>query len=132
MPDRQQAVGRRVAWIERDRPLEPGPRLSEALDVESVEQSHPPQHAIVCLQIVGVFAKRPSELCLADLWGEGASDAGRDLVLEGEQVAHYAVEVAGPHDGAVGRLCELDRHAHPRARAADAAGERIRRANASS
>src|SRR5215467_6941782 len=76
-----------------------------------------------------MLSKRSSELRLADLRDQRGRDAARDLVLQREQITGHAVEVAGPHDGAVGRLRELDGHAHPRAGATDAAGEDIRGAD---
>src|SRR5215471_1166953 len=125
VPVGQPGVGSGVGWIEGNRLLEPGSSLREIFEVEAIELGERPQHAIIGFQVVRPLSERPVQLDLADLRRNGAGHAGRDLVLQGEEVFGSAVEMTAPYHRSVACLGELDGYAQPSSRPTDAAGQGV-------
>jgi hypothetical protein len=108
-----------------DRPVEQDERVPAALARELGAQEQSAHDALPRVEALRRLAAGPGMLGGQELGPDAADDAGRDLVLDGEDVVEAPVVALGPEVVAGRRLDELGRHPDPVGRLADAAPEDV-------
>ena len=101
----QEELGRRVAGVEGDRPLEVGPGRDQRVAVELVLLGEAALREVVDVEAAGRAAQRPRLLALPHLRGEAAGDLADDAVLRRVEVGGARREPVGP-DVVAGRGVE--------------------------
>src|SRR5260370_39789528 len=88
-------------------------------------QSQATQRAVIGIQALERFAPGAVEFGLSELWDDRADNAGRDAILQVEDVFQRPVESICPQMGAGFAVDELSRNANLIARFADTALEHV-------
>src|SRR5204863_2456890 len=121
----QACVGPRILGIELESLGEEPPRLGTASARRMLSFVMAPKHQVVGLEHTRWRPADTNLLSLGDLDGQGSDDLLCDLVLQDEDVAHFAVVALGPDVIPRSRVHQLSGDPHSMTRTLDAAFQDI-------
>src|SRR5438105_2330914 len=121
----QAGVGPRIPGIELERLGEEPPRLGTASARRMLSFVMAPKHKVVGLEHTRWRPADTNLLSLGDLDGKGSDDLLCDLILQGEEVAHFTIVALGPDVIPRSRVHQLSGDPHSMTRTLHAAFQDI-------